>query len=56
MPALAEALPAYINCVTVLADDDTDGRRFAAELAERIRVREIEARAIIAGAMLGAAT
>jgi Toprim domain len=55
MPALAEALPAWTDCATVLADDDKDGRRFASELTERIQARGIEARAIIAGARLGAA-
>ena len=41
-----------MNCVTILADDDKDGRRHATELAARILDRGIEARAIIAGAML----
>jgi Toprim domain len=53
MPALAGVLPAYINCTTIVADDDPDGRRFAAELAARIRGRGMEARAIIMGATLG---
>jgi hypothetical protein len=51
MPALAEVIPGYINCTTIIADDDSDGRRFAADLAERIRIRGIEVRAIIAGAV-----
>jgi hypothetical protein len=55
MPELADALPSYTDCTTVLVDDDKDGRRFATQLAERIRARGIEARTIIAGAMLGAA-
>ena len=53
MPALADVLPPYIECTTIIADDDPDGRRFAAELAARIRGRGMEARAIIAGATLG---
>jgi hypothetical protein len=53
MPALADVLPAFIDCTTIAADDDSDGRRFAAELAARIRGRGMEARAIIAGATLG---
>jgi hypothetical protein len=53
MPALADVLPAFIQCTTIVADDDQDGRRFAAELAARIRGRGMEARAIIAGATLG---
>jgi hypothetical protein len=53
MPALADVLPPYIECTTIIADDDPDGRRFAAELAARIGDRGMEARAIIAGATLG---
>ena len=53
MPALADILPAFIECTTIVADDDQDGRRFAAELAARIQGRGMEARAIIAGATLG---
>jgi Toprim domain len=53
MPALAKVLPACIDYTTIAADDDSDGRRFAAELAARIRGRGMEARAIIAGATLG---
>jgi hypothetical protein len=53
MPALADVLPAYFECTTIVADDDPDGRRFAAELAARIGGRGMEARAIIAGATLG---
>jgi hypothetical protein len=48
MPALADALPSYIDCTTVIADDDNDGRRFATELADGVRARGMEARAIIA--------
>jgi len=53
MPALADVLPAFIECTTIVADDDPDGRRFAAELAARIGDRGMDARAIIAGATLG---
>jgi hypothetical protein len=53
MPALAKVLPACIDYTTIAADDDSDGRRFAAELAGRIRGRGMQARAIIAGATLG---
>jgi hypothetical protein len=55
MPALAAVIPAYIDCVTVVADDDPDGRRFAADLAAGVRARGIEGRTIIARATLGAA-
>lgn len=47
MPPLAAALPAWIDCVTVVADDDRDGRRFAVQLAEKIHTRGIAARLII---------
>ena len=47
MPPLAAALPAWIDCVTVVADDDRDGRRFAVQLAEKIHTRGLAARLII---------
>ena len=50
MPALAPVVPSYIDCTTVVGDDDTAGRRFAAELADGIRARGMDARAIIATA------
>jgi hypothetical protein len=55
LPAIADVIPSYIDCVTVLADDDADGRRHAAELAGRIHDRGIEARLILARAMRRAA-
>jgi Toprim domain len=55
MPALAPVVPSYIDCTTVVADDDRDGRRFASELAEGLRARNMDARAIIAGARTGIA-
>jgi Toprim domain len=48
MPALADVIPSYIECVTVLTDDDADGRRFAGELADRIRARRIQVRQVVA--------
>jgi hypothetical protein len=53
MPALADVVPDFIECTTIVADDDPDGRRFAAKLAARIGDRGMDARAIIAGATLG---
>jgi Toprim domain len=47
MPPLAAVLPEWIDCVTVVADDDRDGRRFAVQLAEKIHTRGIAARLII---------
>jgi hypothetical protein len=42
MPALVERLPSWTDCVTICADDDADGQKFAAALA-----RLIDARAIV---------
>jgi hypothetical protein len=39
MPALAEAVPSWIECVTILVDDDEAGRRNADVLAERLERR-----------------
>jgi hypothetical protein len=36
LPALAPTIPPYIDCITILADDDPDGQRNAAELARRL--------------------
>jgi hypothetical protein len=47
LPALAGAIPAYIECVTLLIDDDPDGRRHAATLASLIAARGIEVRSIV---------
>ena len=44
MPALADVVPDYIECVTVAADDDDIGRGNAEELARRLRCRNIETR------------
>lgn len=42
LSALADAVPSYIEAVTLLVDDDKDGRRHAAELRERLIVRGIK--------------
>jgi hypothetical protein len=42
MPALADAVPAYVECVTVFRDDDESGRRYATELARRLDARGFE--------------
>jgi hypothetical protein len=58
MPALAAAVPRYIDCVTVVADNDPDGRRHATELARRLRARKdliADVRVIVAGAARGRA-
>jgi hypothetical protein len=47
LPALADAIPPYVEAVTVLVDDDTDGRRHAAALADRLRARGLEVRLVL---------
>jgi hypothetical protein len=47
MPALADIIPSYIEVCTVAVDDDSDGRHHAAEFAQRLEARGIEARLII---------
>jgi len=44
MPALAAGLPAYVECVTIWADRDETGLRFAREAARIIQARKIEVR------------
>jgi hypothetical protein len=55
MAALAPAVPSYIETLTVVADDDPDGRGGAADLAARAATRGMEARTIIASKSLGVA-
>jgi hypothetical protein len=47
LPALADVIPSYIDSVTVSIDDDPDGHRHSAALADRIRARGIEVRLIV---------
>ena len=37
LPALAPAIPSYVECITILADSDPDGERHAAELASQLK-------------------
>jgi len=46
MPALSDAIPSYVECVTVVEDDDHERRRHAANLISRITARGIEARKV----------
>jgi hypothetical protein len=39
--ALADAIPGYVDCVTIIADPDPDGRRFASELKAQLGRRRI---------------
>ncbi len=41
MPALAAAVPSWINCVTILVDDNAAGHENSTELAERLGRRGI---------------
>jgi Toprim domain len=50
MPALAAALPAWIDFTTVIADDDKDGRRHASALAYGVEARGIGTRVIVPSA------
>ncbi|WP_445215676.1 toprim domain-containing protein [Bradyrhizobium sp. Pa8] len=47
LPALADVLPGYVDCITIMVDDDPDGRRHAAELARQVQRRGIEVRSIL---------
>jgi hypothetical protein len=47
LPALADAVPFYTECATVLVDDDPEGRRHAGELARRLKDRGIEVHALL---------
>ena len=42
MPALADAVPSYVEVVHVLVDDDHAGRNYAGELVRYLRAREFE--------------
>jgi Toprim domain len=50
LPSLASVIPAYADCVTIVVDDDPDGRRHATTLADLISVRT-EVRLIIPNEM-----
>jgi hypothetical protein len=50
LPALADALPSWIECVTILSHSDQDGQRHAAALAARLEKRDVEIRLIVLGA------
>lgn len=42
MPALADAVPDYAECVNIFGDDDDAGRRYAIDLSARLRARGFE--------------
>jgi Toprim domain len=50
LPALANAIPGHVECVTLVVDDDDAGRRHSSELADLLNVRGIEVRLASPGA------
>jgi hypothetical protein len=44
LPALADAIPAYVETVTIMVDPDDAGRRHSSDLAARLTARGIEVR------------
>jgi hypothetical protein len=49
LPALADAVPSWVEAITILADDDADGRRHAATFADQLKERDVEIRLIVLG-------
>lgn len=47
LPALADAIPAYIDTVSVIAEPDEAGRRFAHQLAAALAARKIDHRVVM---------
>ena len=47
LPSLASAIPAYVEAVTILMDDDIVGRRHAGELAARLSNRKVHVRLVL---------
>jgi hypothetical protein len=44
LPYLADVVPSYVECVTLIVDDDKAGRRKSDELAAKLEARGIETR------------
>jgi hypothetical protein len=53
LPALAAAVPAWIECITILVDDDDAGRHNAYALADRLEHRGFEVRLIALAEAVG---
>jgi Toprim domain len=49
MPALAAAVPEWVECITIMVDDDDAGRSNTNALAERLERRGFEVRLVIPG-------
>jgi hypothetical protein len=50
LPALAHTIPAYIESVTILVDDDDAGRRHAGELGVRLQDRGLDVHLVLPSA------
>lgn len=46
LPALADAVPSYADCVNVVVDDDLAGKKHSAELVRRLTARRLNAEVI----------
>ena len=55
MPGIAGAIPTWIECVTIVADDDFAGSRRSAELANRLAARGIDTSITLPGIWRAAA-
>jgi hypothetical protein len=49
LPALADAIPSYVEFVTIVSDPDADGQRFASELKAGLARRRIAHRMLVWG-------
>jgi len=49
MPPLAPSVPSFLDALTIIADPDEVGRRFASELAGAVRARHVHCRLIVWG-------
>jgi hypothetical protein len=47
LPALAAAVAAYVEAVTIMVDDDIDGRRHACALADSLRCRGFDVHTVM---------
>ena len=47
LPLLAPAIPVYVETVTIIMDDDIDGRRHGGELAARLSDRKVDVRLVL---------
>jgi hypothetical protein len=55
LPPLGGVIPSYVDFVTIVADPDADGRRFASEPGQRLARRRIDHRVLVWGENAGGA-